>query len=582
MTEFLIKSSLSLVVFLFFYHLVLEKEKMHRFNRFFLLFSVVISLVIPFINFEIIQEIPLAAMVESPYLPTQISVETAPKPERMNYTPIILWSLYGIVTLFLAFRFGRNIWKLISKSKTNPSVKYKNAQLVLVQEKILPHTFLNSIFINADDYNLRNIEDELYTHELVHVTQKHTLDILFMEFLKTIFWFNPLFYFYKKAIQLNHEFLADEKVVTSYNNVPFYQSLLLQKGNGTPTIYLASNLNYLVTKKRLIMMTKTTSQSRALLKKIAFTPILAGLIYFFCIEIVAQEKAPTKKTEISKISNIDPLATYFAGVRFKLYNKKTNQPATDQDLVFDKSYEELTPDDKEKFKSFLVIPKAPVKKSPSPSEFENFKNSKKYAVWIDNKSIPNAALDNFSHQDIAYFSGSSILNDVQTESQPQLYQYWLYTHSYFDKNQMGKQSKKYSGDKIEIFEDINKGIITKKVAEVINAEKIKVQSTASEDLIYNSAEKRPEFPGGIQKFYDFIGQNFQAPKIDGLKGRVYIQFIVEADGTLSDIKTIRDIGHGTGEEAVRVLKLSPNWIPGEQDGKKVRVLYSLPISIQGN
>jgi len=128
--------------------------------------------------------------------------------------------------------------------------------LILVEEKILPHTFLNYIFINKNDYENRKIEGELFTHELTHVRQKHTLDVLFIEILKTIFWFNPLLIFYKKAIQLNHEFLADEKVVTSYKNVPFYQSLLLEKASWNSNFYLASNLNFLVTKKRLIMMTK--------------------------------------------------------------------------------------------------------------------------------------------------------------------------------------------------------------------------------------------------------------------------------------------------------------------------------------
>jgi beta-lactamase regulating signal transducer with metallopeptidase domain len=85
---------------------------------------------------------------------------------------------------------------------------------------------------------------------------KHSLDILLIETLKVLFWFNPIFIFYKKAIQLNHEFLADEKVVKSHNDVPFYQNLLISKANANPTYYLASNLNYSVTKKRLIMMTK--------------------------------------------------------------------------------------------------------------------------------------------------------------------------------------------------------------------------------------------------------------------------------------------------------------------------------------
>jgi N-acetylmuramoyl-L-alanine amidase len=289
---------------------VLEREKMHRFNRFYLLFSLVISLIIPFLSFKIIETISIIQNIEpiivetiqtSSFNENPIKENVITLQERINYTPYILWSLYGLITFILIARFVKNCFTLISKSKYNPIVKYKKANLVLVDEKTLPHTFLNFIYINIEDYNNRNIEDELYTHELVHVNQKHTLDILLIELLKVLFWFNPLFVFYKKAIELNHEFLADEEIVKTYNNVPFYQNLLLQKSSGNQTIYLASNLNYLVTKKRLIMMTKTTSKKIALLKKIAIVPILATLVYFFCIDIVAQEKVVNGKPTLTEI-----------------------------------------------------------------------------------------------------------------------------------------------------------------------------------------------------------------------------------------------------------------------------------------
>lgn len=100
--------------------------------------------------------------------------------------------------------------------------------------------------------------------------------------------------------------------------------------------------------------------------------------------------------------------------------------------------------------------------------------------------------------------------------------------------------------------------------------------------IYNTAgiEVKPDFPGGIEKFYKFVAKNYQTPEEEGLKGKVFVSFVVEKDGSLTDIKVIRDIGYGTGKEAVRVLKSCPKWTPGEQNGKKVRVLYSLPINIQ--
>lgn len=100
--------------------------------------------------------------------------------------------------------------------------------------------------------------------------------------------------------------------------------------------------------------------------------------------------------------------------------------------------------------------------------------------------------------------------------------------------------------------------------------------------IYNTAgiEVKPDFPGGIEKFYKFVAKNYQVPEEEGLKGKVFVSFVVEKDGSLTDIKVIRDIGYGTGKEAIRVLKSCPKWNPGEQNGKKVRVLYSLPINIQ--
>lgn len=100
--------------------------------------------------------------------------------------------------------------------------------------------------------------------------------------------------------------------------------------------------------------------------------------------------------------------------------------------------------------------------------------------------------------------------------------------------------------------------------------------------IYNSAgvEVQPEFPGGITSFYKFIGANYKTPDVAGLKGKLIITFLVDKDGSLTDIKALRDIGYGTGIEAIRVLNLSPKWKPGEQNGQTVRCAYVLPINIE--
>lgn len=270
------------------YYILFEREKMHRFNRFYLLSALVFSLVLPFITIiTYTQEIPKSSQV--------ININSTPvtfqpvTEQPIDYLFYIGWTVYAIITFTLIIRFTINIISFFRRANNNPSVLMGKAKLVLLEEKVLPHTFLNYIFVNREEYEAKLIEDELYTHELTHVKQKHSLDILFIEALKTLFWFNPVLYIYKKAIQLNHEFLADEKVIDSTANTLYYQKLLLEKANVGATFSMASNLTFSLTKKRLIMMTKTTSSTKAGFIKLAILPVITALMMLLCSKTVAQQ-----------------------------------------------------------------------------------------------------------------------------------------------------------------------------------------------------------------------------------------------------------------------------------------------------
>jgi beta-lactamase regulating signal transducer with metallopeptidase domain len=543
MIDFLIKSSISLLALLVFYHLILEKEKMHHFNRFYLLFGILFSFVIPFITIEVIDE-STEALTQTNTVITGTATMVI-MPETVNYTAIIIWSLYSLITLLLLFRFVRNILKMNSKIKSNSTINYKNAKLVLLEEKTLPHTFLNCIFINETDYRNRKIEAELYTHELIHVNQKHTLDILFIEILKTLFWFNPIFIFYKKAVQLNHEFLADEQVVISHKDVPFYQNLLLTKANENQAFYLASNLNYSVTKKRLIMMTKTISKTKILLYKISILPLFSALIFFMCTKSVAQVKTsnPTEdadqptKTKTTKVQNNDILN------------------------LADVSEKPTFPGGIEKFYQFVGA------NFKTPSE-PNLKG-KIYITFIIEK---DGSLSEFKIlRDIGYGTGAEAIRVLKLspkwipgkiDGNPVKVMYSLPITIQSNNSKNVKEENPNTPPKI-----ISQSVETKTIED-------------NEILSFAEISEKPTFPGGIEKFYQFVGANFKTPSQPNLKGKVYITFIIEKDGSLSNYKTLRDIGYGTGEEAIRVLKLSPKWIPGKIDGNPVKVMYSLPITIQ--
>jgi Gram-negative bacterial TonB protein C-terminal len=97
---------------------------------------------------------------------------------------------------------------------------------------------------------------------------------------------------------------------------------------------------------------------------------------------------------------------------------------------------------------------------------------------------------------------------------------------------------------------------------------------------FKVVDLKPEFPGGHDEFIRFIGKNYVFPEVDNMSGIVKINFVIEKDGNVSEIKVLSDLGSGTGEEAVRVMKKCPKWTPGIQDGQVVRVIYTLPITIE--
>jgi len=101
-----------------------------------------------------------------------------------------------------------------------------------------------------------------------------------------------------------------------------------------------------------------------------------------------------------------------------------------------------------------------------------------------------------------------------------------------------------------------------------------------EGRIYEIVEEEPEFPGGYPAMYKFLSNNIKYPpmaKHANVQGKVYVQFVVETDGSITDVKVLRGIGSGCDKEAVRVVKMMPKWKPGKQQGRNVRVSFKLPV-----
>jgi len=275
----LISFSLCSGLLLIIYQLLLKGKTLYTFNRYYLLFSMLFSLVVPFIGIEsnrsivdVIKPVKEAITFPSskgmwptepqPQMPAPHTVTTTN--DHVNYWPYSLLALYISGVLILLFRLIRNLYIIKSIIKSGEYLSYERARLVLVENSHTPHTFLNIIFLNKYDYHSKNIEKAILKHELTHARQLHSIDIILIELLQAVCWFNPFIPFYRKAIELNHEFIADAAAIDNTTDITSYQYLLLNTANQSNGLSITSQFNYLTIKKRLIMMTRSTPAINAI------------------------------------------------------------------------------------------------------------------------------------------------------------------------------------------------------------------------------------------------------------------------------------------------------------------------------
>ncbi|MEH6746278.1 MAG: M56 family metallopeptidase [Maribacter arcticus] len=350
MILFLIKSAACMAIFLIFYKLFLEKESMHFFKRYFLLAAIAISLVIPAVVFT---EVIYIEPISTSFTPTEdYSLETyhAPSIESIDYTYWSLLSIYGLGVLFFSLQFFNNLYQIKNTIQNNPKQQTNSIIKVLLSLQIVPHTFFNYIFLNKQKFEANEIPPAVLLHEETHAKQKHSIDILVLEILQIVFWFNPLIYLFKKSIKLNHEFLADSAVLNNGLEKSDYQKILLAFSSNAAEPQLANAINYSSIKKRFTVMKKETSRKMSLVKSFLIIPITAILLLGFSekeiLEIQKEGSVQEQKTLLNSIKkeleNVNALKLNYTEEKeqiIELYIKKNaeilihNTPVLLKDLA---------------------------------------------------------------------------------------------------------------------------------------------------------------------------------------------------------------------------------------------------------
>lgn len=306
MIAYLIKFILCSGFLYSFYKLFLERESMYKINRFYLLFALIFALIAPFYKIHV----PITA--EQTNISPEILSWLMQNPELLEQENSwnfgdILNIIYLIIGIILLGRFLYNLYELMFKIKTEEKLEDYKITYILDLEAEQPYSFWKYIFIPKKQIN--DLHQNLIDHEKAHCIQKHSFDILLIEIFQIIFWFNPFVYFYKKSIKLNHEFLADEYVLMQNNDVKTYQHQILDCIAAQNPSIMASHFNFILTKKRLLMMTKNTSKQKVKMLSFATFPFILSAFVLFSQKTFAQKvEQNAQKVEQALEKPVEPQA----------------------------------------------------------------------------------------------------------------------------------------------------------------------------------------------------------------------------------------------------------------------------------
>jgi TonB family protein len=475
----------------------------------------------------------------------------------------------------------------------------KVKQLLKLKNHPEAFSFFNKIWVNKQLPH----HDEITKHELTHAKHLHSADVLFFEVICIINWFNPICYFYRKSVKHIHEFIADEQAIKNSNQVHDYAMLLFNKSFGVNPNQLTNNFfNQSMLKRRIQMLQKEKSKKIAILKYGLSVPLfLLAMILssatisknetiksfakaiepnLAVIDIILPEKVvelviPAKevKSKIEIIEN-EKFADELNGLK-KHFTRNLRYPAEARDnQIMGKVAVEFQINNS----GMIENPKAlTLKNSVLAKEavrvFENFEDkiiiaSGTYTFVFDFQldGLKNTAEDEVKSLGIIKnFAGEILVLG--------------YPPKHLMLNQIEVVGYLSKGDSLKNPNNKVKGVNLGMDTETAIYE-VKVAKDGDDDKVYQKVEVLPNFEGGLDGFRDFLMKNLKYParaKSAGVSGRVYCQFVVEKDGSLTNINVVRGIGSGCDEEAIRVLAISPNWKPAQNEGKPVRVVYTIPI-----
>ena len=599
---YLLKVNVAFVLFYAFYRLFFYKDTFFKLRRAILLAFFGLALFYPLLNIQdwVRQQEPIADVI---YMYSAMLPEATAKADAaasVDWHGWLLGSLgfiyWGIVA-FLCGRFLVQLSSILWLAHTSERVVIHETPVYALRKAAGPFSFFRMVFLHPESHSDKET-DEILTHECTHVSQWHSIDVILSEMMCMACWFNPFVWLLKREVRHNLEYLADNTVIQSGYDSKSYQYHLLGLAHHQSVTTLYNSFNVLHLKNRIMMMNKKRSPGIVRTKYLIFIPLVGILMLLSNIEAVA--RLTVRLANEATVSNAMVTAT-------GILVDETGQPLIGASVVVKGGKERTITDKKGAFS--LEVPENAILRCSYQGR--------------ESQEVLAADMTNNTHLSLS--SKPREMNEqvfTVVEKMPsfpggdaELLKYIATNIKYPKESQdNGEQGRVICSFIVGRDGSVNNPEVLRGVTPLLNEEAVRVINTmprwnpgmqrgkavavkytvpitfrlkspveeAKEETL-TVVDVMPQYPGGDRELLKFIAQSIKYPtdaQEAGVQGRVICSFVVDKKGNIVEPKIIRGIDPSLDAEALRVIGMMPRWTPGRQDGKAVRVLYTVPITFR--
>lgn len=537
MLAYFLKVNIAIALFYAFYRLFFYKDTFFGWRRTALLCFFAVSAAIPLLNVQtwVAEQEPMVAMADlyaSVVLP---EFNPVPEPSAIGwkelirkYAALIYWA--GVACL--AMRFVVQLTEIIRLALRCRTTCINGISVRLLPQPDAPFSFFSWIFVHPASHDEEEL-NEILTHEQTHAQQWHSLDVIIGELVCIACWFNPFVWLMKREIRTNLEYMADARVLENGYDSKTYQYHLLGLSHSKAAATLYNNFNVLPLKKRIKMMNKKRTKEIGRTKYVMFLPLAALLLTVSNIETVART---TQKLATDMLETV---------AEHKAAAQQPDAPAATVQQA-----EATLPQPAQEKKELVTYKGRVIDTAGKPM--------KGVRVAVDNKHHVEA---------------------VRTDSEGKFLLKAPLTGVVFiaEDEEKGISGKSIDGNKLTAQERENLTI-------TMDGIWIPTVPQDPENPIYEVVDEMPVFAdNGIEGMMKYLAENIKYPtpaRLKGTQGRVTVQFVVDKDGSISDIHVLRGIDPYLDGEAIRVVSTMPRWKPGKHKGEPVKVRYTMPVTFR--